>query len=272
MSEPKQIRKQRDEALSALYKEKYALEKRDPQRLEIDEKIKGVKDIYKEDMRAYRKANPGVLKAIGRFFYDVWFGIVAFYIFLEMRFPKSMQFFVFFMVSNAVTVLQLVLMPVFKAIFEQTNLINITFQWGRVGNNFDGSPYYMFNYVKGLISEGGGGGLGYFLAIQITLAIAQVINFFAQRNITFKSNSSVAKAAMWYVIAYIAITLIASAAQGLYKAPIYNLLMNTFGWGATGEVIADVITMIIYSAISFWVFFPIFKFIFKSEPEKQVEA
>lgn len=39
--------------------------------------------------------------------------------------------------------------------------------------------------------------------------------------------------------------------------------------GAAGETTADVITMIINSAISFWVFFPIFKVIFKQEPEKQ---
>jgi hypothetical protein len=45
--------------------------------------------------------------------------------------------------------------------------------------------------------------------------------------------------------------------------------MNTWGWGATGETIADFITMIIYSAISFWVFFPIFKLIFPQSKEKQ---
>ena len=97
------------------------------------------------------------------------------------------------------------------------------------------------------------------------MAIAQIINFFAQRNVTFKSSSSIGKAAFWYVIAYIIITIGAAALQGLYKAPIYNLLMNTWGMGAAGETIADVITMIINSAISFWVFFPIFKVIFKSK-------
>lgn len=43
--------------------------------------------------------------------------------------------------------------------------------------------------------------------------------------------------------------------------------MTTWGLGATGETIADVITMIINSALSFWVFFPIFKIIFKRVPE-----
>lgn len=179
--------------------------------------------------------------------------------------PGTAQFLVFFILSNGITVLQMILMPVLKGIFENTSLINTSFQVLQVGHNFDGSAYYVFNYAAGSLASGGGGGLAYFLAVQISMAIAQIINFFAQRNVTFKSNSSIGKAAFWYVIAYIIITIGAAALQGLYKAPIYNLLMNTWGMGGTGETIADVITMIINSAISFWVFFPIFKVIFKSK-------
>lgn len=179
--------------------------------------------------------------------------------------PDTAQFLVFFILSNGITVLQMILMPVIKGIFEQTSLVNTNFQIFQIGHNFDGSAYFIFDYAKGSLSSGGGGGLAYFLAVQIAMAIAQVINFFAQRNVTFKSNGSVGKAAFWYIVAYIIITIGAAALQGLYKAPIYNLLMNTWGMGSTGETIADFITMIINSAISFWVFFPIFKVIFKSE-------
>ncbi|MBU4334986.1 MAG: hypothetical protein KJ548_00295, partial [Actinobacteria bacterium] len=140
-----------------------------------------------------------------------------------------------------------------------------------VGSNMDGSPFYIFDYAAGPLPDGGGG-LAYFLAVQITLAIAQVINFFAQRNVTFKSNSSVGRAAFWYVIAYIVITFAAGALQGLYKAPIYTLLMDTWGWGSTGETVADFVTMIINAALSFWVFFPIFRVIFKRVPEDEATA
>ncbi|MBW4258533.1 hypothetical protein KTG15_12685 [Methanobacterium sp. YSL] len=184
--------------------------------------------------------------------------------------PNIAQFLVFFMLSNGVTVLQLVLMPLFRHIFDATPLIHQTFQIGQIGKNIDGTAYFIFDYAKGQISSGGGGGLAYFLAVQITLAIAQVINFFAQRNITFKSNTNPWIAAMWYVFAYIVITLIAAALQGLYKAPIYTMLIHTWGLGSAGETAADVITMIINSAISFWVFFPIFKVIFKQA--KEVES
>ncbi|MBP3950860.1 hypothetical protein [Bacillus suaedae] len=183
--------------------------------------------------------------------------------------PTISQFLVFFVLSNGITALQIVLMPLFKGIFAKTSLVNEDFQVLQFGSNFDGSPYYVFDYAAGALSEGGGGGLAYFLAVQITIAIAQIINFFAQRSITFKSNSNIWRAAFWYVIAYILITIGAAAAQGFYKAPIYDLLMNTWGLGAAGETAADVITMIINSAIAFWVFFPIFKVIFKQEPEKE---
>lgn len=194
-------------------------------------------------------------------------GMIDLWVKYKDKHPNIAQFLVFFMLSNGITVLQLVLMPVFKGIFGHTSLVDTNFQIMQFGHNFDGSPYYVFDYGAGSLSSGGGG-LAYFLAVQITIGIAQVINFFAQRNITFKSNSNVWKAAFWYVVAYILITIGAAAAQGFYKAPIYNLLMNTWGWGSAGETTADVITMIINSAISFWVFFPIFKVIFKSEPEK----
>lgn len=185
--------------------------------------------------------------------------------------PGVAQFVVFFVLSNAVTVLQLALMPLIKWLFGMTSLIDTSFQVWPVGSNPDGSQYFVFDYAAGALPDGGGG-LAYFLAVQITLLVAQVINFFAQRNITFKSNTSMGKAAAWYAIAYVVITLIAAAAQGLYKAPIYELLIETWGLGGTGETLADVATMIINAAISFWVFFPIFKVIFKRVPEPTLET
>lgn len=176
------------------------------------------------------------------------------------------EFFSFFIVSNGVTLLQLVLMPVWKSIFGMTDLVKISFQIGKIGNNFDGSPYYIFNYAAGAIGEGGGGGLAYFLAVQLTIAIAQIANFFIQRKVTFKSTGNLTKAALWYGIAYIIITIGAAVAQGFYKAPVYHLFMNYWNMGKKGEIVADFISMIINCIISFWVYFPILKIIFR-EPK-----
>ena len=177
--------------------------------------------------------------------------------------PGTAQFLVFFLLSNGITVLQMVMMPAFKALFSMTGLVDAAFQILPVGHNFDGSVYYIFNYPAGAIASGGGGGMAYFLAVQLTLFIAQVINFFAQRSVTFKSKGSIGRAAAWYLAAYVAITLIAAALQGLYKAPIYRLFMETWAMGGAGETIADLITMVISCAVSFWVYFPILKLIFK---------
>ncbi len=189
---------------------------------------------------------------------------------LKEKYPTVVEFIVFFLISNGVTALQLILMPVLRNLFELTSLVSTNFQILPIGSNLDGSQYYVFDYMAGSIESGGGGGLAYFLAVQITLLIAQIINFFLQRNITFKSNSSILRAAMWYALAYVVITIIAAALQGLYKEPIYNQFMNVWGMGKTGETIADVLTMLINSAISFWVFFPIFKVIFKDKKEEAV--
>ncbi|MDF2513258.1 MAG: hypothetical protein K0S04_3124 [Herbinix sp.] len=181
----------------------------------------------------------------------------------QQKHPSLTEFIVFFVLSNVITVIQLVLMPILKGMLINTELADISFQVLRFGHNFGGSPYYIFDYPAGALAEGGGGGLAYFLSVQLTLAIAQIINFFAQRNVTFKSNGSIKKAAFWYVVAFLLITLGAAALQGIYKAPIYNLLINTWGMGRTGETIADVISMLINCAVSFWVYFPILKIIFK---------
>ena len=122
----------------------------------------------------------------------------------------------------------------------------------------------MFDYAAGSMSSGGGGGLAYFLAVEITLLAAQIINFFLQRNVTFKSSSSIGKAAFWYFIAWVIISVGAAALQGLYKAPIYAWFMDVMGKGV-GMTIADIVTMLINCIISFWVFFPIMKVIFKEK-------
>lgn len=188
------------------------------------------------------------------------------------RHPEGSKFLMFFLFSNGVTVLQLALMPIFQSFFNGTKLVDMPAQWFPVGTTAEGTQHFIFNYAAGPVTgDGTGGGLAYFLSVQITLAIAQIINFFLQRNITFKSNTNPWVAAMWYLIAYVAITFIAGALQGFYKAPVYSFFMTSLDWGQSGRVVADVITMIINSALSFWVFYPIFKVIFKQKPEVAAE-
>ena len=46
--------------------------------------------------------------------------------------------------------------------------------------------------------------------------------------------------------------------------------MNTCELGKTGETIADLVTMIINCIISFWVYFPILKIIFRNDRKNTV--
>jgi hypothetical protein len=177
--------------------------------------------------------------------------------------PAAAEFVVFTLISQGMTVLQLVLMPVFKGIFGLTPLVDTTFQVLGVNENADGSTFFVFDYPAGALPLGGGG-LAYFLAVQLTLLIAQVINFFLQRTVTFKSTSNVWRSAAWYAVAYVIITFVAAWLQGFYKDPIYRWMIER--WGTTGETGADVVTMIINALISFVVFFPILKIIFRREP------
>ena len=183
--------------------------------------------------------------------------------FAERR-PATAEFVVFTLISQGMTVLQLALMPVLKWLLGMTPLVGTAFQVVPVSTNADGSTFFLFDYAAGALPAGGGG-LAYFLAVQITLAIAQVINFFLQRNVTFKSDTNVWRAAAWYAFAYVVITVVAAWLQGFYKDPIYTWMIDR--WGATGETAADVVTMIINALISFVVFFPILKIIFRRSPD-----
>ena len=180
----------------------------------------------------------------------------------KTKHPEIAQFFVFFLSSNAVTIVQMVLQIVLSSILLSTALVDINFQYLPVKGaiNFaTGGQYYIFDFPSGVE----GGGLAFFLATYITIAIAQVINFFLQRNITFKSKSNPWIAALWYLIAFIVITLVSSALLGLYKKPIFDFFGDNFSW------LANIIVVIINCAISFWVFYPIFKVIFPKDKKEE---
>lgn len=208
-------------------------------------------------------------KKFGRGLYYWWF-----------RHHKIAEFIRYFMVGNIVTVIQFIILPVLQLIFKNTNLINTDFRFlGPIGaadkiitlenglKVFD--PYYVFNFTAGPIGSSiertlngisgqylSRGGLAYFLAMFITLVIAQILTFIMQRKVAFKSNSNLLKAIIWFVIATIIITLGQNALYGLYQPWLY---------GTFGDAIGGIAASFVQALISFWVFYPIFKIIFKKE-------
>ncbi len=203
--------------------------------------------------------------------------------YLWLRHPKIAEFIRYFMVGNFVTIIQFVLLPVLQLVFKNTALINTDFHFlGPIGNVdkialtlADGTPvfdpYYVFNFtgssvgsyvtrtmngITGLYLSHGG--LAYFLAMFITLCVAQVLTFIMQRKIVFKSSSKVLKAVFWFVIATVIITLGQNALYGLYQPWLYGLIGDTAG---------GIVASFIQALISFWVFYPIFKIIFQKDKE-----
>lgn len=201
------------------------------------------------------------------------------------RHYKIAEFISYFMVGNFITIIQFIVLPLLQLIFKNTNLINIDFHFiGPIGGAQrvakvlpDGvkiyDPYYVFNFTGGKVGEYvyreingvagmylGHGGLAYFLAMFITLIIAQVLTFIMQRNVTFKSDGNIPRAVFWFVIATIVITIGQNVLYAFYQPWIYGLL---------GDSLGGVFASFLQALISFWVFFPIFKVIFPRSQDKK---
>lgn len=165
----------------------------------------------------------------------------------------------FYAFSLFVTVLQYVMLTFLPGIIYRST------DWGAIPAQFihlqlGPVDTYVFNYP---VTGDETGGLSYFVAFAITLFIAQVVNFPMQRNITFKSKGNLWYQMLWYVIAFVVITIVCSFLMGLYvpwckqyfPPAIYNILITVINGG---------VQMVIY--------FPIYKIIFPSGPRADSAA
>jgi putative flippase GtrA len=123
-------------------------------------------------------------------------------------------------------------------------LFGIDFTWNAIGYDvlYDASGNVII-----------GGGLGYLIAMLAGSFLAQVINFPLQRNITFRSKGNPWYQAMWYFIAWVAITFVVNSINCVWVAVASQLLP---GW------IYNLGTTFLMGGISMVVFFFVFKIIF----------
>lgn len=123
-------------------------------------------------------------------------------------------------------------------------IFGVEFTWSLLGYNV------LYDAAGSVVI---GGGLGYFISYEVGSFLAQCINFPLQRNITFKSKGNPVYQAMWYFIAWIAISLICNGFNNLwmpvasaYVSPaVYNLLV-TFITGGVSMVIFFFVFKIIF--------------------------
>lgn len=167
----------------------------------------------------------------------------------------GMQFVKFYLFSMLVTLLQYLLLTFLPSVFyNNTNWCDIPCQLIHLKAWIVDT--YVFNYP---VTGDATGGMGYFAAFALTLFLAQCVNFPMQRNITFKSHGNVYYQIMWYVIAWVIITIVCSFLMSIYvpfckqffSPAVYNVLITVINGG---------VQMVIY--------FPIYKIIF---PEGEAE-
>lgn len=175
------------------------------------------------------------------------------------------QIFYFFVFSMGVTIFQYLVFTFMPHLLGK-GLAGTEFMWPQVDMEIFGVKftwsllgYEVLRDASGEVLIGGG--LGYFISYEVGSFLAQCINFPLQRNITFKSKGNPVYQAMWYFIAWVAISLICNGFNNLwmpiaqqYVAPaIYNLLVTFITGG-----------------VSMIIFFFVFKIIFpEGEPEKK---
>ena len=167
------------------------------------------------------------------------------------------QIFYFWVFSMGVTILQYLMFTFFPYLFG-IGLAGVEFMWPQIPICFAGFDYKwnILGYEVARNAAGEvviGGGLGYFISYELGTFLAQCVNFPLQRNITFKSHGNIAWQILWYFIAWVLISLVCNAVNGLwmpiaqnYFAPaVYNILV-TFITGGVSMVIYFFVYKIIF--------------------------
>ena len=202
------------------------------------------------------------------FFQKIWRWWLGVWYAFEGKHPKAAkliyQFFMFYMISNLVTIYQY-LVFLFLPNLLGIGLAGTEWFWpdpiylGFQVKNTEGQMVDAMWWILGypvLKNEAGeviiGGGLGYMIAFAIGTGTAQVINFPMQRNITYRSHGNIPYQIMWYAIGWVLVNLFCNAVNnflGLWARilpPALRVLIETVVMGTLSIVIFFFIFMIIF--------------------------
>jgi putative flippase GtrA len=186
----------------------------------------------------------------------------------EEKHPKMAkwiyQIFYFFVFSMGVTVFQYLVFTFMPGILgmemagtefmwpqKEMRLFGVDFTWSLLGYNVlkDGAGNVLI-----------GGGLGYFISYETGSFLAQCINFPLQRNITFRSKGNPVIQGIWYLIAWIVISLICNGLNNLWM-PIAAAYI--------APAIYNILVAFITGGVSMVIFFFVFKIIFPEGEKKE---
>ena len=167
------------------------------------------------------------------------------------------QIFYFFVFSMGVTIFQYLVFTFMPHLLGK-GLAGTEFMWPQIDMEIFGVDFTWSLLGYEVIRDAGGavmigGGLGYFISYEVGSFLAQCINFPLQRNITFKSKGNPVYQAMWYFIAWVAISLICNGFNNLWM-----------------PIAQQYVAPAIYNLVSMIIFFFVFKIIFpEGEPDKK---
>ena len=153
----------------------------------------------------------------------------------------------FVIVSNVITVFKYLILQFLPKML--TNLPDRDFGWPGINMTLFGETF-KWNILD---YDQTHGGLRYFVAYMIAMVIGEAVNFPIQRSLVFRSKGNIWYQILWYVIAFVLITIVCSFLMGLYvplckqffSPAVYNVLITVINGG---------VQMVIY--------FPIYKIIF----------
>ena len=152
--------------------------------------------------------------------------------------PDLWEFILFNILSNVSTIGRFVFTWIGTALFVNSMKMVSPFR------------FLIFDYT----SEGSHG-IGGFLTFLIAEVIAQVINFFVQKNFVFKSNADFSKSAPKYAVLAVVIVVVNLILPG----HVTNFCTGTLGLGSgTASTIASVVNTLLavivsYPLLKFWI-------------------
>lgn len=117
--------------------------------------------------------------------------------------------------------------------------------------------WFVFNYP---VEAVGLGGLGYFIAFNVSNVAAQIVAFFVNKEKTFNSGANIAVALPIYIV--FTILLICFSA---WLSPTLNGIFLGWGWP---EAAALNVATAVCSAIQFFLYFPVDKILFKKKKKE----
>lgn len=171
----------------------------------------------------------------------------------------------FFLFSNLVTIVQYIIYAFLPNLLGlelagkewswpaiPVTLFGVDFTWNAIGYDV------VYDTAGNVVI---GGGLGYLIAMLVGSLLAQVINFPLQRNITFRSKGNPVYQAMWYFIAWVAITFVVNSINCAWVA-VAGHFVPTWLYNIGSTMIMGTISMV--------VFFFVFKIIFPEGEAKSI--